>query len=264
MTADRFHHGHGDAGAHRGKRHRADTGGHRDEPPPPALRWAVVVPQKDLRLAKSRLELGPRDRQRIAGALFRDTVTAARHTPGVSAVVVVVDRLQDLEPVAGLGVGHVLGTGAGLNEALRTGELAARAGLPGCGVAALPADLPLIGPAVLGRALTEAGAHDRAFLPDADDQGTTLLTARPGISLGPVYGTGSRDAHRRSGAVELTAPGLAALRHDLDRLAHLALIPPLARHTHLSGVLARLESVPDGIPTGTASGGRRTAPAGGM
>ncbi|MDX3761737.1 2-phospho-L-lactate guanylyltransferase [Streptomyces mirabilis] len=243
MTTGRHDHGHADGGADGRAHHPAGMGGHRDNRARSEVRWAVVIPQKDLRLAKSRLALDSRDRQRVASALFRDTVAAARHTPGVSTVIVVVDRIQDLEPVAGLGVGHVLGTGPGLNGALRQGELTARAGHPGCGVAALPADLPLIEPAVLARALAEAGAHDRAFLPDADDEGTTLLTARPGHALGPVYGNGSRRAHRRSGAVELTEPGLAALRYDLDCLAHLALVPPLARHTHLSDVLAHLRPV---------------------
>ncbi|MEU1598925.1 2-phospho-L-lactate guanylyltransferase [Streptomyces sp. NPDC005708] len=243
MTTKRHHHSHRDGGGNDHACNSADMGGHRDNRPRSEVRWSVVIPQKDLRLAKSRLELDSRDRQRVASALFRDTVTAAQHTPGVSTVIVVVDRIQDLEPVVDLGVGHVLGTGQGLNGALRQGELAARAGRPGCGIAALPADLPLIEPAVLTRALAEAGAHDRAFLPDADDQGTTLLTARPGHALGPVYGIGSRQAHRRSGAVELTEPGLAALRYDLDCLAHLALVPPLARHTHLSDVLAHLKPV---------------------
>ncbi|MET7495235.1 2-phospho-L-lactate guanylyltransferase [Streptomyces sp900116325] len=243
MTTGEHHHGHRDGGGDGQAHNAADTGGHRDNHPRSEVRWAVVIPQKDLRLAKSRLELDPRDRQRVASALFRDTVTAAQHTPSVSTVIVVLDRIQDLEPVVGLGVGHVLGTGSGLNGALRQGELAARASHPGCGIAVLPADLPLIEPAVLARALAKAGAHDRAFLPDADDQGTTLLTARPGHALGPVYGIGSRQAHRRSGAIELTEPGLAALRYDLDCLAHLALVSPLARHTHLSDVLAHLKPV---------------------
>ncbi|WP_328756326.1 MULTISPECIES: 2-phospho-L-lactate guanylyltransferase [Streptomyces] len=266
MTTGRPGRGRADGGTHGRAHHPADRGGHRDNRARGEVRWAVVVPQKDLRLAKSRLALDSPDRQRVASALFRDTVAAAQHTPGVATVIVVVDRIQDLEPVAGLGVGHVLGTGPGLNEALHQGERAARAGHPGCGVAALPADLPLIEPALLGRALAEAGAHDRAFLPDADDEGTTLLTARPGHALGPVYGIGSREAHRRSGAVELTGPGLAALRYDLDclaHLAHLALVPPPARHTHLSDVLARLRPVPSlvdasylpGLPGRTASPG---------
>ncbi|MGW3028323.1 2-phospho-L-lactate guanylyltransferase [Streptomyces sp. NPDC001221] len=244
MTTGGHHRGHGGGGANGQTHHPADTGGHHDNHPHSEVRWAVVIPQKDLRLAKSRLELDAGDRQRVARALFRDTVTAAQHTPGVSTVIVVLDRIQDLEPVVDLGVGHVLGTGPGLNGAVRQGELAARARRPGCGVAALPADLPLIEPAVLARALSEAGAHDRAFLPDADEQGTTLLTARPGHALGPVYGIGSRQAHRRSGAAELTEPGLATLRYDLDHLAHLALVPRLARHTHLCDVLARLKPVP--------------------
>ena len=53
---------------------------------------------------------------------------------------------------------------------------------------------------------------------DAAGIGSTLLTARPGVELGPRFGERSRAAHRSSGAVELAAsPGaLAGLRRDVD------------------------------------------------
>ncbi|MBY8876213.1 2-phospho-L-lactate guanylyltransferase [Actinacidiphila acidipaludis] len=202
--------------------------------------WVVVVPQKDFRQAKSRMELDPRDRQAVARALLRDTVTAARAASGVAEVVVVLDRRRDVEAVDDLGVRHVLAAGSGLNEALRQGERAARTRRPGCAVAALPADLPFVEPAVLGRALAYAQAHDRAFLADAEGHGTTLLTARPGQELRPFYGVGSRAAHRRSGAVELVERDLAPLRFDVDRLAHLRLVSPLVNHPNLAEALGGL------------------------
>ena len=202
--------------------------------------WAVVIPQKDFRQAKSRLDLGDRDRQAIARALLRDTVTAALATSGVGEVIVVLDRRQDLEAVGDLGVRPLLATGSGLNEAFRRGERAARASRPRFAVAALPADLPFIEPAVLGRALAHAQAHARAFLADAEGRGTTLLTARPGQALLPAYGVASREAHRRSGAVELVQPDLASLRFDVDRLTHLRLVSPLVNHSNLSDVLGVL------------------------
>ncbi|MFF7213809.1 2-phospho-L-lactate guanylyltransferase [Streptomyces sp. NPDC008238] len=204
--------------------------------------WVVVIPQKDLRLAKSRLQLGPRARRSVARALLRDTVTAARAAPGVGEVVVVLDRVQDFHTVEDLGVRAVLADGPGLNEAIRQGEQTARALHPRCGVASLPADLPFIEPAVLARALTHARAHDRAFVADAECRGTTLLAASPGQALQPSYGTGSRAAHRRSGAFELTAPDLAALRFDVDHLDHLLLVATLVNdsHPHLSDALGRL------------------------
>ncbi|MEU0782645.1 2-phospho-L-lactate guanylyltransferase [Streptomyces sp. NPDC006173] len=204
--------------------------------------WVVVVPQKDLRLAKSRLELDGQDRRRVARALFRDTVTTARATPGVAEVIVVLDRARDLAAVEDLGVRHVLAPGSGLNEALRQGEWAARATRPGCGVAALPADLPLIEPALLGHALAQARTRDRTFVADADHRGTTLLTAAPGHSLNSAYGIGSREAHRRTGAYELTGPRFAPLRLDVDHLDHLVLVAPIAHHANLSDALGRLEA----------------------
>ncbi|MCX5285603.1 MULTISPECIES: 2-phospho-L-lactate guanylyltransferase [unclassified Streptomyces] len=204
--------------------------------------WAVVVPQKDLRLAKSRMELDGQDRRRVARALLRDTVTAARATPGVCEVVVVLDRARDLAAIEDLGVHHVLAPGSGLNEALARGERAARAVRPRCGVAALPADLPLIEPALLGHALALARTRDRTFVADADHRGTTLLTAAPGHSLHSAYGIGSREAHRRTGAFELTGPRFAPLRLDVDHLDHLLLVAPIVHHANLSEALARLES----------------------
>ncbi|MET7745061.1 2-phospho-L-lactate guanylyltransferase [Streptomyces sp. NPDC005385] len=204
--------------------------------------WVVIVPQKDLRLAKSRLELDGQDRRRVARALLRDTVAAARATPGVADVIVVLDRARDVTAVEDLGVHHVLAPDSGLNEALRQGERAARATRPRCGVAALPADLPLIEPVLLGHALAQARTRDRTFVADADHRGTTLLTAAPGHSLDPAYGIGSREAHRRTGAVELTGPRFAPLRLDVDHLDHLMLVAPIAHHANLSNALAQLES----------------------
>ncbi|MEU8795375.1 2-phospho-L-lactate guanylyltransferase [Streptomyces sp. NPDC048643] len=204
--------------------------------------WVVVVPQKDLRLAKSRMELEGQDRRRVARALFRDTVVAARATPGVCAVVVVLDRARDLAAVEDLGVHAVLAPGSGLNAALAQGERAARALRPRCGVAALPADLPLIEPALLGHTLALARTRDRTFITDADHRGTTLLTAAPGHSLHSAYGIGSREAHLRTGAFELTGPRFAPLRLDVDHLDHLMLVAPIAHHVNLAQELARLES----------------------
>jgi len=203
--------------------------------------WIVVVPQKDLRLAKSRLELGVRDRRSVARALLRDTVTAARAAPGVGEVIVVLDRLQDFDAVDDLDVRPVLTDGPGLNEALRQGEQTARAIHLRCAVASLPADLPFLEPAVLGRALAYARTRDRAFVADAECRGTTLLTAGPGQALQPSYGIESRAAHRRSGAHELAEPDLASLRFDVDHLTHLSLVAPLVNHSHLSDALGRID-----------------------
>jgi 2-phospho-L-lactate guanylyltransferase len=60
---------------------------------------------------------------------------------------------------------------------------------------------------------------------DHEGTGTVLLACRPGVALDPGFGPGSRLAHLRSGAVDLT-PGLEVplLRRDLDTAADLTAI----------------------------------------
>jgi 2-phospho-L-lactate guanylyltransferase len=85
-------------------------------------------------------------------------------------------------------------------------------------VAALVGDLPALRPEELADALTAAAGHPRAFVPDAEGAGTTLLAVRPGVSLAPAFGAGSAARHG-SGAVALDAgPGL---RRDVDTAADL-------------------------------------------
>jgi 2-phospho-L-lactate guanylyltransferase len=202
--------------------------------------WVIIIPQKNLRHAKSRLQLDTHDRQAIARALLRDTITAAHATPTVNEIIVVHDHPHDLNTLHDLDIHPLLAHRPGLNEALRQAEHTARTTHPHCAVAALPADLPLIEPAVLSRALTYAHTHDRAFLTDTEHRGTTLLTARPGQTLQPAYGTESRKAHHRSGAHELTQPDLAAMRFDLDHLTHLRLISPHINHPNLTHALNQI------------------------
>ena len=146
------------------------------------VRWSVLLPVKVLAQAKSRLaELaGPR-RGELALALACDTVTAVLGCEAAARAVVITD-----DPVAAATLTHL---GAlvipdqprdGLNAALRHGAAFAAARWPGCGTAALSADLPALRPAELARALTGAAAWPTAFVADAAGDGTTLYTAAPG------------------------------------------------------------------------------------
>lgn len=188
------------------------------------MRWSVVLPVKRLPLAKSRLYDGSRSRdvhRSLALALALDTAAAALACPVVARVVAVTDDRHAAGQLAALGALVVPDVpDRGLNPALEYGAQRARGFGPGDGVAVLSADLAALRPAELAAALGAAGAVPRAFVPDAAGSGTTLLTALPGVALAARYGAGSRQAHRLSGAVELSGDW-PSLRQDVDTAADL-------------------------------------------
>ncbi|QGV78297.1 2-phospho-L-lactate guanylyltransferase [Streptomyces ficellus] len=185
----------------------------------PTGSWSLVVPLKPLARAKSRLAgaVGALARPRLALAFAQDTVAAALACPAVRDVSVVTD-----DPVAALTLG-ALGArivpdvpGAGLNAAMAHGAEAVRARRPGAPVATLNADLPALRPAELTRVLAVASEFRRAFLADAADIGTTLLSAGPGTELRPAFGGASRRRHLLSGAVEIRLADVPSVRRDVD------------------------------------------------
>jgi 2-phospho-L-lactate/phosphoenolpyruvate guanylyltransferase len=185
--------------------------------------WSVLMPVKVLAQAKSRLAglAGPH-RPELALDLACDTVTAVLETAQVARAVVITS-----DPVAAAALG---GLGAlvvpdeprdGLNAALRYGAAFAAARWPGCGTAALSADLPALRPAELARALKAATAFQTAFVADAAGDGTTLYTAAPGAAFRPAFGLASRARHAAGGATELELKDIPGLRRDVDTPADL-------------------------------------------
>ena len=179
----------------------------------------MVVPAKRLALAKTRLRPAtaalPADagdpHTRVVLALLADTVAAAVDCPAVSDVVVVTDDETAAEVVRRLGARTVADEpDRGLNPALEHGARSARSSA----VAALSSDLPALRSAELAAALAAAAAAPRCFVTDAQDTGTTLLTAA-GVPLRPRFGPGSAARHESDGALRLTGdwPGLA---RDVD------------------------------------------------
>jgi len=199
------------------------------------VRWTVVIPAKALPEAKSRLlpaTADPAEHRALVLAIRADTLAAARCAAGVGRVVVVADRPGEPPPD---GVEQFVQAQPGLNAAL--GEAAGWAAerWPGEGVAALVGDLPALQPAELATALTAAAAHPRAFVPDADGTGTTLLAVTPCTDLDPRFGSGSAARHRRD-AVELAAgPGL---RRDVDTGEDLILAARLSLGAATAAALA--------------------------
>jgi 2-phospho-L-lactate/phosphoenolpyruvate guanylyltransferase len=187
------------------------------------LSWSVVIPVKVLARAKSRLAaLAGAIRPELALAIAADTVAAAVACDAVGTVIVVTDDSAAAAELSGLGAVVLPDEpAAGLNPALEFGAAHAAARWPDRGTAALAADLPALRPAELGQALAAAGRRPEAFVADAAGTGTTLYTARPGAAFCPRFGPGSRDRHRRAGAVQLELPAVSGLRRDVDTPADL-------------------------------------------
>jgi 2-phospho-L-lactate/phosphoenolpyruvate guanylyltransferase len=184
----------------------------------------LVVPMKRLDRAKSRLRGavsgGSGRHVDLALALLLDTVTAARAADGVRSVLVVCEDERVPVALRGTGVDAIDAIDErglpGLNEALAFG--ARLLGEDGH-VGALQADLPALRPEELAAAIAQAGGT-RAFCPDKEGTGTTLLLAGAGRALNPRFGPGSAAAHASTGAVRVgvDAPGL---RCDVDTAADL-------------------------------------------
>jgi 2-phospho-L-lactate guanylyltransferase len=212
------------------------------QPADSPLTWSLVVPVKVLARAKSRLAVlaGPH-REALALAMAADTVAAALACPEVGQVIAVTDDATAARALAGLGA---VVTGdepdRGLNPALRHGAALAAARWPGSGIGALAADLPALRPGELSLALRAAERWEHAFVPDAAGSGTTLYAARPGARFWPLFGPRSAARHRAAGAAELSLPGLASLRRDVDRPPDLNAASDLGVGPRTAAVAARL------------------------
>ncbi|GGV10842.1 2-phospho-L-lactate guanylyltransferase [Streptomyces filipinensis] len=183
------------------------------------MQWSLVIPLKSLTRAKSRLADTAADgvRPGLALAFAQDTVAAALACTSVADVAVVTDDELAARELAVLGARIVPDTPAsGLNAALAHGAAVVRAVRPRTPVAALNADLPALRPAELAAVLGAAAEFSRAFLADAAQLGTTLLTAGPEGELRPEFGIDSRSRHRASGAEELGLAGVDSVRQDVD------------------------------------------------
>jgi len=116
-----------------------------------------------------------------------------------------------------LGARVLLDAGGGLNASIGQG-IAAAGGGP---VAVLLGDLPALRGSELATALKHAERHPRAFVADADDDGTVLITALDAADHTPAFGTHSRAAHLALGYLELNFAVDSGLRRDVDALDQL-------------------------------------------
>jgi 2-phospho-L-lactate guanylyltransferase len=197
----------------------------------------VVIPVKGLPAAKSRLLPASADaaaHRRLVEAIRADTKAAARNATGVARIVLVSDRRSDDAQV-------LVQARPGLNAALAEAAAHANRSWPADGVAALVGDLPALRAEELADALQAAAHHRRAFVPDADGSGTTLLTALPDVELEPSFGPGSAARHGRTAVAVRGRPGL---RHDVDTAADLAAAAALGLGAETAAAMAARQVTP--------------------
>jgi 2-phospho-L-lactate guanylyltransferase len=179
--------------------------------------WHIVVPLKPAASGKSRLGSS----ERVVRAIGVATVRAAAAAPGVAEVVVVTADPQTADALDRMPRVRVVREHAprGLRLAIASGL----ATIPsGTRRAVLLGDLPALRPADLVRALAAAARHPRAFVADAPGTGTTLVTARAGVSWRSAFGRASASRHRALGLVQVPVSLRSSLRHDVDTPRQLA------------------------------------------
>lgn len=213
--------------------------------------WALVVPVKATQNAKTRVVTEPEgliDNAALAAAFAYDTVEAALASDQVQAVYVVTEDLQIAAGVRELGAIVVAEHStlpfespgfARLNEAIHTGELAARAAGTAY-VAALTADLPTLAPTELSAVLVDAARYGRSYVADSSGIGTSLLAAGPGTALDPQFGYDSAAAHTAAGAVAIDVPA-PTVRTDVDTLDELNEAAQLGLGRRTAAVFAEYE-----------------------
>lgn len=178
----------------------------------------MLVPVKAGDRAKSRLDVAPAVRRRLAAAMARDTVETIRSCSAVSSVTV----LTADAPPPGLAADRLLvepdgGDGTTLNDRLRWAIARLDATAP---LAVVVADLPALTTATLTDVLRVATEHDRGVVVDRRGSGTTMLTALAAAAVDPAFGPGSAAAHAARGASVVDAAPEA--RCDVDDLSDLA------------------------------------------
>lgn len=203
--------------------------------------WVAVVPVKRAGIAKSRLTgVTAQQRTELARAFPADCAEAALATPNVATVVMVTDDEPARAMLLELGAEVIPDEpDAGLNPALEYAREYVQERYGGHPVAVLSGDLPAITADELATALRRADDVPRAFLTDQAGDGTTLLTAQPGVELCPRFGTASRRQHLVTGAHELDPTGLPTVRRDVDTLDDLRAAHGLGVGRHTAAVLER-------------------------
>jgi 2-phospho-L-lactate/phosphoenolpyruvate guanylyltransferase len=195
--------------------------------------YVVLLPVKPPARGKSRLDVDPARRRRLAAAFALDTARACLATASVGAVLAVTDDAVFADELRSAGCETIPdGVYGDLNESLRLAAAEARRRWPDGVPVAVCADLPALLSTDLDTALAEVSGP--AFVADREGIGTTLYTA-PYDGFDPHFGHRSRRAHLDSGAREVTL-AVETLRLDVDDATALAAARALGvgAHTRLA------------------------------
>ncbi|GAA2067664.1 2-phospho-L-lactate guanylyltransferase [Williamsia deligens] len=195
--------------------------------------FTVVLAVKGLSDAKTRLApvLSADDRRDLVLAMAADTV-AVVHAAGARDVVVVTPDATVAAAAQAVGARAVADPSPGarpgapgpLNTALAHGVDTVRMAVPDAVVMVVQADLPAIRAASVREALAAADGHPRAVVPDRSGEGTAALVLADPLDRTVLFGRESAEAHRLSGAIDLTVgvDRWADLRTDVDTVDDLA------------------------------------------
>lgn len=211
---------------------------------PESASWWVVVPVKQMEHAKTRLHpaLPGGLRRDLARAFALDTLAAVLASAAVERVVLVSSEPSVVDVWhADARVLVIPDPGRGLDAAIDAGLGAVNRRVHR---AVLLGDLPGLRADDLTQGLLLAAEVPRAFVPDADGRGTTLLTATVGAEPSPRFGPGSARAHASAGHVSL-AGAPVRLRRDVDSPEDLEDVVRLGVGTQTAHVLAGLAAAPE-------------------
>jgi 2-phospho-L-lactate guanylyltransferase len=195
--------------------------------------YVVLLPVKPPARGKSRLDVDPARRRRLAAAFALDTARACLAAASVRAVLAITDDATFADDLRSAGCESIPdGVHGDLNELLRLAAAEARRrwsdGVP----VAVCADLPALLSADLDAALEEVSGP--TFVADREGVGTTVYTA-PYDAFDPHFGRHSRQAHLDGGACEIML-AVETLRLDVDDAVALAAAETLGvgAHTRLA------------------------------
>jgi 2-phospho-L-lactate guanylyltransferase len=175
--------------------------------------YVVLLPVKPPARGKSRLDVDPARRRRLAAAFALDTARACLTASCVGAVLAVTDDARFADDLRAAGCETIPdGVAHDLNGSLRLAAAEAHRRWPRFVPVAVCADLPALRPSDLDAALSW-GTSQR-FVVDREEVGTTLYTAAYD-AFDPHFGPRSRRAHNARGAAEVPGP-LSSLRLDVD------------------------------------------------
>lgn len=214
----------------------------------------LAVPVKSLERAKGRLApvLSPAERAALSLVMLEDVLDASLVQRGWDVWVVSRDEAA-LEIAVRRGARPVLEKGSSLLEAVRQveGEVAVRSSE----LAVVLADLPLITPEAVTRALALGRGKGVVAGPAGSDGGTNLLLRRPAAVIPARFGPSSFAKHRwaaRRARVSFEEIRLPELAFDLDRPEDLGRVLTDGGHSRTRAACLEMR-VPDRLPIQASS-----------